>query len=738
MSVMKMTRGPLALGAASLALLLSGCGATTTTSTANPFVTTATLSGKLHGGNQPVVGATVSLYAVGTTGYGSAATLYAQTTTVAYGSFSFNQTAITGATGAPSSITSSYACPTGSTTNPDPQMYLIAKGGETQGTGNGNNSAAAFIIAIGKCSTAASANVDMNEVTSVATMAALQQYFNPVTESLGYASSTQSQQGYVNGLAAITNLADVTAGTAKTSVTLSATPTGSTNAVTVTATPEFNQVNLLANILAACVNTTSNTSTNCGTLFTNAVAPSASVTSQPSADYSSINATNEDVVQALYFMLTNPAAGGSASSMNALYALVNAQAPFQPYYTTAPTDWTVAISYASASTCTVSSGTTSTQKFLTGVNAPAIDAQGNVWAASVGTGGGLFEISPNGTPLTCALGATVKGTSPAAIDINGNVWVGSTVAANSSYNLYKWNSMNSALESTWPIGSTAVPSTLATDGNGNVFYATTGGVVGELVSAATSGAPVTAAQTLASLGSSRTFYFMQADASGNLWIPDVTASNPSSIFELFSSTNTSGSTYENGYETSTISSSNLYFPYGIAVGQNMVYSSNGAGSGSPGVSYRWSFITPDSSTHTASVTTSSVELGGNYSVRGVAVDGANNVWQANNNPGTGNWVTGTSTGIGYGLAEISAAGNAISATSASGTGAYGTNTGGFQKPSPFFSIGARGPAIDSTGNVWVGQNSASAANITEYIGAAVPVMTPLAAAAQSNLLGQKP
>jgi hypothetical protein len=68
-----------------LALSLSGCGAGTQV----PTVTEEMLpvGGSVHGGQQPVVGATVTLVAAGTTGYGSTPTVLATTTSVAGGQY---------------------------------------------------------------------------------------------------------------------------------------------------------------------------------------------------------------------------------------------------------------------------------------------------------------------------------------------------------------------------------------------------------------------------------------------------------------------------------------------------------------------------------------------------------------------------------------------------------------------------------------------------------------------------
>ena len=747
--------------------LLTGCGALTPTAgPANSFVTEGALSGKVHGGNQPIAGATISLYAAGTSGYGSAGVLYAQTTsaTDGTGSFSFTQTTSGSPTGPPASITSTYGCPTGSTTNPNPQMYLISSGGATQGYGNGTNSAAVFITALGPCSGVGSLYVNLNEVTSVATMAALQQYFNPMTESFGYPTADAAY--FANGQAAIANLVNIETGAAVSSTAYSATPAGSTNTVTVTVTPEVAQINTIADILAACVNNTSNTAGNCTTLFTDAVPPNPAVTSQASTATYTTSTVATDTLQALYFMLANPTSGLSSSNMNGLFALSNAQSPFQSNYSTAPTDWTIAVLYSSSSKCTLASGdgtTNTTQTFLGGVNDPAIDSEGDLWADAVGSNGGLFEISPIGKPLTCALGSLADTPTPAVIDTAGNVWVGSGVTHSSYYHFYEWSPSGSY--TAWPTSTTNAPQSAAADGYGNVFYAdaaaSSAGNLNEFAGAATASS-ASSPTTIATLGTTSTF--MAVDSLDNIWVTDTVQSLTSSgltasIYDVYPSNNTTGPTYEpgtsngsyTGFQTGNIvgsttgTDSQIYSPYGIAVRtlnnsgvfSSIVYSSNGAGSGGGGHSYEWTTLTP-TGPGTATVADSTVELAGNYAVRAVAVDGAGNVWQGNNNAASGNWVTGAATSGLYNVCEISATGAAISATSATGTGTYGTDTGSFQKPAAFLPAGVRGVAIDSTGNVWVGQNTSSATTVMELVGQGVPVVTPLSYAAQQNKLGQMP
>jgi hypothetical protein len=45
-------------------------------------------------------------------------------------------------------------------------------------------------------------------------------------------------------------------------------------------------------------------------------------------------------------------------------------------------------------------------------------------------------------------------------------------------------------------------------------------------------------------------------------------------------------------------------------------------------------------------------------------------------------------------------------------------------------------AIDGSGNVWVSNNTGN--SVTEIVGAAAPVVTPLALAVKNNTLGKRP
>ncbi len=127
----------------------------------NPLAPTAALSGisgRVHGGQQPVSGATIQLYAVGLTGDGSAAL-----------SLLSNQAVLSDANGAAFTITGLYSC-SGST-----QVYLTATGGNP-GLGAVNPNIA-LMVALGPCSSLTSSTfISVNELTTVAAVEALAPY----------------------------------------------------------------------------------------------------------------------------------------------------------------------------------------------------------------------------------------------------------------------------------------------------------------------------------------------------------------------------------------------------------------------------------------------------------------------------------------------------------------------------------------------------------------------------------
>jgi len=670
--------------ALSVPVLLTGCAnMVTTASDTNSFNVAGTMGGKIYGGNQPVSGATVKAYAVGTSGYGSTGTLLATTTSAAgTGSFSFQQVT-SGATGPAGS---SYVCPTSNT-----QVYIIATGGDTTGGTTNINTAASFIAALGTCSTAANGFINLNEVTSVATLAALQQYFNPNTESLGYPNTTQAALGYANGVATIGNLADISHGVAVTSNTL--TGTGSTvNGTAVTMTPETAKINTIADITAACINTTSSASSNCSTLLTNAVPPaSAAVTSQPALTF----AAATDAIQATYYMLVNPTESGdngtSSGKMFNLYGLAGGTAsPFQPGLTTQPTDWTIGILYnASTSACT---GTASS-RFIYYAYLVRADASGNIWIASNGATAGISdnisEVSPTGVPLGCVTPTTAASAlyQGLTIDTAGNVWAAGH-GAGALGGVYEINPTTLAV-TTWT-ESGIVPWDIAADGSGNVYYTSASSPIHKFSNAATTATPF--ASTSIGSASDAVQNYMVIDKLGDIFVADNTGTTAGTLYETYPDAVTG----TNGYSTYAAGTS------GNVQAQIAVDASGKVWTTQTTPANTAIVLTPSTPPLVATPAPSATGAGGISTPRGVAIDGAGNAWIPNGVSG------------GHNVAELDKNLNSLS------------GTGGFVKATIFPNT-LRAVTVDPTGNVWIGTNATTVDTISEIVGAAVPVVTPLSA-----------
>ncbi len=280
------------------ALSLTGCGMAGGGTAAAPTLGSnggLTISGTVHGGQQPVVGASITLYAAGKTATASAARsmLTQSVSSDASGNFS---------------ITGLYSCQTSD------QVYIVASGGNA---GAGNNSAIRLMAALGPCSTllanASSTFINIDEVTTVGSVYALASYMTGYA-NVGSDPSTPSTDTLAALFANTKAMVDTTHGVAL--------ATSQGNGIVPQTT-----INSLANSLAACVNSTAANSTSCSDLFTDTT-----VTGSVPAD------TLQAALNLAHYPATNP---------SQVYVLAGSSPPFQPSLTAAPASYALTVAHPS-------------------------------------------------------------------------------------------------------------------------------------------------------------------------------------------------------------------------------------------------------------------------------------------------------------------------------------------------------------------------------------------------------
>jgi hypothetical protein len=376
-----------------LALLLGGCGVGVPQASpiADPqAIVETTFNGHVHGGQQPVVGSNVALFAAATSGYGTQTAPLAVTTTDPSGNFS---------------IGTGYTCTTGQ------ELYLVATGGNPGLTSGTDNSGIFLVAAIGACPIT-SAVVDINEVTTVAAAYALSGFLpaggTGLTEAnvkldtamASVATSTTNTQGLTDAFNNAANIVNITTGLAYT-----ATPaTGSTGVV-----PQAT-IHALADILQPCVNSSlpTGTNSNCPALFSAATPPTGSGVSAPA-----------NVFQAALDIAQYP-----SNNVSTLFGLQSSTPAFPTTLTSPPNDWTIGVTYNFPSTALVS-----------GLGM-GIDNYDNIYitgSTAATTGTDLLIVSPLGDLLTSSAMSSVATSNNIrgiAFDKNNNAYMTNGNVAN--------------------------------------------------------------------------------------------------------------------------------------------------------------------------------------------------------------------------------------------------------------------------------------------------------------------
>ena len=611
----------------------------------------AVLNGTVHGGQQPIVGAHVHLFAVNTTGYGgpgiaaSSSNASISLLTTGSGTDSAGEYVATDGNGN-FTITGDYTCTAGQ------QVYLYAVGGNP---GAGTNSAAGLMAALGTCPAAktfpSTTFITMNEVSTVAAAYAFAGFATDATH-VSSSGTAAAKAGLANAFINAAILETLSTGVAN------ATPPPGVGYFAGGGSVPQTTVNALGNILAACVNSTGPGSTPCSTLLADAGGTT----------------TPTDTATAAINIAHNPAA-----NVTALYGLSSADVEFAPALTAQPSDFTLVVFFYAG---TPGSG-------------PMVgDASGNMWWSDTV----VDLVNHEGydpTPSNMINGNTGYKVpyfpTAIALDINGDLW--SVNATNGS--------VAASLNELSPTGVTGSgspftglgitnPTGLALDGSSNAWITNTspGAVI-----KATSAGGLSGTFTGSGISSPQA---IAIDASGNAWIADTSA-----VVEL-SSTGTamSGSS---GYTGIGLNS-----PKAIAIDHaGNVWVANGGGNNVIVISNTGGAVSGTSGYTAASLSQPNA----------ITLDGAGNAWVK---------------GIGVGQF----AGNyTITELSNSGTVLSGANG--------YLSTSAGGIAIDESGDVWTNYAFVQILFSTkwyveEIVGAATPVVTPLAVGVKNNSLGTRP
>ncbi len=450
--------------------------------------------GRVHGGQQPIAGANIALYAAGATGYGVGAQPLLPGGSV-----------ISGADGS-FEIADSYVCPSASA-----QVYLVSAGGDT---GSGTNDRAVLMSALGNCGDLATGSfIDMSEVSTVASVYALNQFMTVGSVSVG--SSGTNVMGLNHAFAAVANLRDAATGSAR-----ALTPAG--NGIV----PQ-SKINTLANIVSTCVNTLGNSAA-CSELFQLATPPGGTAPT--------------DTLAALVNIARNP-----GWNVTELYDLEIAQAAFQPSLTAAPKDWTLSLEF---------SGSGLHQGQL-----PAVDGLGNVWVPSHLDPGVLTEFSPTGELLSGAAGVTGGGLSypeAVAVDLKGDIWA----ANEGTWAISEHTPAGTPLSgSGFTLNGMQYPYAIAVDGMGDVYTADGNNTVAKFNSFGVG-------QKLITGGGLDVPYAVALDCNENIWIANGDNDPQANTISEFS-----GSGVPAG--AAAFSGGGLSVPYFVAVdGTGNVWAAN--------------------------------------------------------------------------------------------------------------------------------------------------------------------
>jgi hypothetical protein len=406
--------------------LLSGCANSFDPSPVQTELTDmGEVQGSVHGGQFPIAGSHIYVYAAGTGGIATAATSLLPhvtgggtgkaTTKDGNGNYYISTTTTGGFT-----LPSTY-CTVGT------QVYIVAVGGDSSGGTTHNNTAIVQMAALGQCPSSGTMAqlvpyLQINEI-STAVMAYAVGGFGTDAYHIASSGTTLGKTGIANAFANVPNIISVAVGG----------PSSVAGANRNSSVP-MAKIYTLANILAACVNTNANTSTACTNLFAAATSDGTTNGTKPT-----------DESGAIFNIVHNPMV-----NVSTLFAMAGATPPFAGGLVTAPNDFTMPIVYNSV---------------VGKAGNIAFDGSGNAWISDL-TKKAVVKVSPVGVTSTFTNGGTFGTISNVAVAPGpaGTIW-----AADQDNNKLYLLSSTGTVSTTVTTGGLNKPAAIAFNAAGQAY-----------------------------------------------------------------------------------------------------------------------------------------------------------------------------------------------------------------------------------------------------------------------------
>ena len=662
--------GPAVLVSAAILPLLSGCSGFNVVAPTTGVTQQLNLSGSIHGGQQPISGAKVYLYSVGTyAGAPSTSMLTgAATATDANGNGYVTSNANGGFT-----ITGDYTCPTSPTgiQGTTISTYLLALGGNPGLATGTSNSAISLVAALGSCANLSSSTfINISEVSTVAAVTALQQFTTDATDIADPAIAAQPSYGSTSGIpnAMLTVNAMVNLGTGL----AMAAPQNSAGVA-----PQ-QKLNTLGNALAACVNTAAPSSTQCAALFSAATATGATAPA--------------DTFAAMLAIAKNP-----GRNVAQIYALSSATGPFQPTLTAAPNDFTLGITYTAN---------------VANPNGIAIDNSGNVFVANCPTCVGAIGVdsvarfSPAGVATTGTIFTTgIHKPTAIALDRYNSVWVTEATNGVLGNQVTRVSNDGGTLSTGFPVALSGVPGGMALIENGPASAWITDTTNGRMTLIKYDGTQTSALNTTGLTAPTA----IAADGIENLYLIGNNSTSVLKYSPVYDRTQTGGTLAPSlaaALTSTTIAgaSSGLSTPSSLAI---------------DGGDHLWTIDATNQAVseifaYNGTATSPSAGYTGINVANTVTIDGAGTAWIAN----CRTHCSASGSSLNDNVVHLSAAGVNLN------TSTDGIQNGQLNNPTA--------SAIDSSGNLWITNTGGS--SVTELVGVAVPVILELETASSRHAL----